>query len=1017
MPQCHRLRPPRRKGFVLIVSIFFLFLLALIGSALIGMVPTEMLSESRNRIYTQSHYAGLAGIQHAKTWITYVITPEPISSNNAYLGDNGATWSNSFFGGGGHPAITNDPMSAPTGGEFNVIRLQDLKVGSPPYQKTGAAALGYTSDDIDQANTLVLTNSDLNGATPDTLQNNGDYRVVTTIVPDPDTPGGKNALPGSAYVGGGGSSGSRCYQVVSVVLFQGIPKLRAKAIILEDSFGRFAKYSNSLPPGNVTPNGSSADTVVLKPNQVTGPQHTNAYYRLSVGNGVWSATGSGWTPTSSAFSGVMTYAGSNAGEVNAAAGWNQDGIAWQNGNNNHGLLAAFRPFVAAGSAVGVPSSSDNPSLTGTRYDRIITGGQSNIVAVAPIKLPTTTSAIAAAAFGDVQTVIAAPGSTVVPGQGKDGVFINNNGSKTTGGIYVRGNVNQVMLEVVDPTGKPVTNANDLATKSGTAADANPGLRIQMSQSIVGTTGFTTTPGTTTPGTTSPAVTHPATTTPGHAAVTHPATTTPGTSPVTHPATTTPGTAPITNPATTTPGTAPVTHPAVTLPGPPGGSDSTIPATTTPGTAPVTHPATTTPGTSPVTHPATTTPGTAAVTNPATTTPAVAAVTFPSTTTPAVGPVTHPATTTPATTSPATTTAGTTTPQTSSYRPVDRVVQVQGTVPLVITPATPTATQKYNDTTMGPLAWSRSAGARDTGSGAPNTITMAGMTCTQMLLIPPGGGPASTIVAPLSVGQGNVVLMKQSRTNPLVMEISVIPGPSTTTPVVNGAVYFENDISNLNGVNAVRQTICCNPNGAKYNGTGAGTVANAGHIGIADNILQFGTAKGQKPTNADSGLGIVSNYVNIVARQNANGAGKFNDQILDPASPAFTGMTIYAVMMAGYSTATGDSGGGFVANGDKLVKNNDRTQGAQTAAFNNGNGKYGNGLTQYASGRAPTLAFFGGLIEAQTKSRGCGDLSGGAPGSVGWGDNFVYDQSLANQPPPYFPKDGLMIPLSYIEERL
>ena len=622
MPRSNTLRPPKRRGIVLIVALFFMFLLALIGTALIGMVPTEVLSESKNRLDTQAHYAALGGIQHAKSWITYVITPDTTTGNRAYLGD-APTWFNSKFTLANR--ILGDPMSAPDGGEFECKDITAVTIAS----KTGLAALGYTSEDV-KADTLVLTNQ----ANPDRIGD--DWTVITTIVPDPETPGGTKGLPGVAYVGGGSPKGSRCYQIVSVALFQGIPKLRAKSTVLEDSFARFAKYTNSQPQNA---DGSLIAQYVSGANQVTGPQHTNGYYRLNIDPALWRLPDG-----QSAFSGSMTYSGSASGEV--AAAWNKDGVAYAEGNFGS-LAAASRPFIDNTNGAGRASVTDQAGLTGTRYDRLLAGGQSNITPVAPIKLPTTTSLIAEAAFGAKQNTIPALGSEVVLGQGVDGLFVSNDGSKAKGGLYIRGSVNQMMLEVVKGDGLPVTSTAALSTRSTTV---NPGLRLQLTKNYTATVPTTapvtnppvtnpptTVAGNTTPGTTAPRVTNPPTTVLGN--------TTPGTTAprVTNPPTTvlgntTPGTtAPrVTNPATTTSATTVMgsTTPAQTLPPPPGGQAVTIPGSTVVRVIVfTTNPATTTGGgvsggsTRPtVTNPATTTGGGVSggstrptVTNPATTT--------------------------------------------------------------------------------------------------------------------------------------------------------------------------------------------------------------------------------------------------------------------------------------------------------------------------------------------------------------------------------------------------------------
>jgi hypothetical protein len=1012
MPRSNTLRPPKRRGIVLIVALFFMFLLALIGTALIGMVPTEVLSESKNRLDTQAHYAALGGIQHAKSWITYVITPETNTANRAYLGDS-PSWYNASFTNANK--IYNDPMSAPDGGEFECKAITAVSIGS----KTGLAALGYTAEDI-KTDTLILTNQ----AHPDRVGD--DWTVVTTIVPDPETPGGTKGLPGVAYVGGGSAKGSRCYQIISVALYQGIPKLRAKSTVLEDSFARFAKYTNSQAANS---DGSLIAQYVSQANQTTGPQHTNGYYRLDIDANLWKLPNG-----QSAFSGSMTYSGS-AAEV--ATAWNKDGIAYNDGNIA-GLTANKRPFVSNTNSAGVASSTDQVGLTGTRYDRLLAGGQSNITPVAPIKLPTTTSAIAEAAFGAAQNTIPGLGSEVVLGQGVDGLFVNNDGTKAKGGLYIRGSVNQMMLEVVKGDGLPVTATAALATRSTTV---NPGIRIQMTKEYTATV-LTSAPvtnppvtnppttvlGSTTPGTTAPRVTNPPTTVLGN--------TTPGTTAprVTNPPTTvlgntTPGTtAPrVTNPATTTSVTTVMgsTTPAQTLPPPPGGQAVTIPGSTVVRVIVfTTNPATTTGGgvsggsTRPtVTNPATTTGGGVSggstrptVTNPATTTGGGV-----------TGGSTRPTVTNPQTTSP-----GTTTPAgmvTRKYKPIDRAIEVANIA--VTIPAAAT----YAD--GGGLQWSRSAGNRDDGSGGsvPESIKMSSMTVTQMVSVNPSTGVKSVITGSLVVPTGNIAVMKQARDNPFVMEVSVLPAPSTSTPIVNGAVYAENDIFNLNGVNARRQTIASNPVGKIVTAAATTNAVNAGHIGIADNILQYGTTKGTKPTNADAGLGIVSNYVNLVGRQ-GNATNRFNGNQLNPANTAFSGISIYAVMMAGYSIPLGsdasrplatDSGGGFYANGGKLINGAYGPQAAwkQNASNSPGVGSdgneddavYGNGLTAFTD--APPVAFFGGLIEGQQKVRG----SSAVGGKVGWGDAFTYDQALANKPPPYFPTNGLVIPLSYVEERL
>jgi len=350
-------------------------------------------------------------------------------------------------------------------------------------------------------------------------------------------------------------------------------------------------------------------------------------------------------------------------------------------------------------------------------------------------------------------------------------------------------------------------------------------------------------------------------------------------------------------------------------------------------------------------------------------------------------VTLPLTTNIVSLTPTTLTSTITGPVTVTYKPIDQVIEARNSA-VTLSPSMFSSTNLYR----------RPAGA--VGDGSDMDVKYLGDIATFK------DASGNTITGPLTVNKGQVVVIKQSRLDPKVAVVFVSDATAADDgSLLNGAVLAEGHIGDassspgkggLAGVNMGRKTIgtqIASPTSTNNaDPFGPQLQKPDTTLGISNNLFQFGTGRYEANTDnlkAENGLGLVGSDVRV------NAEAKDFTNFLDGHAPAYNGsetmLNIHAVILAGSSL-----NGGLTVNG--FVDLNSITPASMGTT----------GLRQ-----TPLIRFVGGLIVNNFYSR-----INGTPGQeAGWNSKNLYNQQLALKPPPYFPNNGLLLPLSYVEERI
>lgn len=1090
----------KKRGVAILLAIFFMILLSLIAIALIGMVPVELQSSTRTKLDLQAHYAVTSGIRHARSWCSAVMTPSTDPNSPEYLGDSSATTGNTYYtsGAGYLNDITGVNGTVATV-EYTPMQLKDVwSSGLIPTStsnwnsssKFGTQAgvwamlnIPKTGNNAVDENTIVLVKK-----TPLVM---GLWSTYSIIIPDADTPGGKNTLTGSTvttFFGGSGKAGRRCYQIVSLAYYQGFPTLRAKSTILEDSFARYSLFVDSDPNKEWYLQALKGQVTTL------GPVHTNGNFHFAIDPALWGASSTDAVP----FNGLLTfgkYATAADGLDTAHPG---DGNLYSQGNDIAGSQETHRPFDLTSG-----SSAD-------RYGKMLAGGQSNLRKTSTVSLPPDSTKISNAAYGTGFDTTPYSNSTVAAhvssGTAPDGIFVFPNGSnKAAGGVVVKGDQEKMFLEVVDANGKPmgVNNTSQLTALEDGTAVGNPAIRVQskQTQTAVSTTTATVTTTATIPGTTTSSPTGTSTGTTVGSVTTLSGTTTGTTTRTTirtttlsgttsgttvqttlrtttlsgtvtttitntnYNTTTLSGTTTLTTTRTTTNttiryGTATTTNyttqtsssPVVVTTGyttlgvaaagvypltstsyslsyvtlsntgiTSSSTGQTVGTTLNSGTTRVSSSTGTTVGTTIRTTVQTnssstgTTVGTTL--NTVTTTRSSSTGTTVNTTFNTVTTTRSFSTGTTRGTSygttilygtsivPSSTTLGTvlsTGEITETFKPIDQVIEAKNTsVTLNPTMFAANGTSNYQL----PAGAVTNASAVVPSPAEMDVTKLAGI--TQMLIA--SGTNLTPLTSASAIGTDNVVVIKQSRTDPKTVVVFVIPATRNSEgALLNGAVYTEGDLGirgsetpavagqgGLAGVNYGRKTI-----GGQIQSSDTTTVdptdlfqqlphKASASLGVVNSLWQFGTKRNETDSSklkAENGLGLVAEDIRITA--SPNDFTNFNDAH-SPLYDSDSMLNIHAVILAGSSSGEG----GLTVNGFK-----DRN------ALTPGN-------LGSTTGQTPLVRFVGGLIVKNYYSRVNGFTG------AGWNSKNIYNQQLALKPPPYFPNNGLLIPLSYVEERI
>ena len=999
----------KNRGVAILLALFFMILLSLIGIALIGMVPVELRSSTRTKLDLQAHYAVTTGIRQARAWVAAVMTPTGTTGGTTPddLGDNLSTVDStgtSIYNSGASRIndITGvDGTSVDV--EFTPMRLSNVYASNLIPKQTANWTNVYDMLNIPSSggasvdgNTVVLVKK-----APLVL---GEWSAYTVIIPDADTPGGINTQDGSHHIttffGGSGKAGRRCYQLITLAFYQGFPTLRGKSTVLEDSFARYSLFVNHDASGGWLLQALPGQTTTL------GPVHTNETFKFGIDPAVWGQSATDPVP----FNGLMTfgqYADASSGVV---ASLNHDGAVYSQGNDANGEGTQYRPF---------DNSGNDPS---GRYNKMISGGRSNLRQTTTVKLPPDSAKLANAAFGTNYTTglysSAAVQDHVAPvnvggNPEPDGLFVfPNTSGKAAGGVVVKGDQRNMFLEVVDSDARPITNLT--ALEAGTAT-GNPGIRVQASKNKVGTVTTTATfPGGTT--TTSTSVGETVTSYPSTQVVSSST----GTTTITNSGPkilygTTTNYTPTSSVGTTylkSTQTNTYTTPKTTLTSTSTGTSLLTLGGAGAGTQTITLYSTfiTTTGSGTSTNKTTYTTSTQYNTTPYTITNSGSFSTGVTTTThytPLVLNGTATITTSvtgtstiyaPATiTNPPSTSTGLTT---VTFKPMDQLVEVQNTAITLKTNMFQTSTNELRD----PI------GAH-TGSSNPQRMDVSKVAGITELLMVGSGGAVTPMTGDTTVGTGTVVVIKQSRTDPSKALVFLLPADANQDgDLLNGAVYSEGNIGQpdasgsnqrgLAGINMGRKTI-----GTQIETVGATNSTDpfdkhfgeqSKTLGIVNNLFQYGTKLRESDPDklkADNGLGLVGEDIRITADPD-----QFNS-FWDPTTlPNYNSsgsnnkfLNIHAVLLAGSQIQ-----GGLTVNGFQDIN--------QITPSSIGAG---------GTKRTPLVRFVGGLIVQNYFGR-----INGTPGQeAGWTSKNVYNQQLALNPPPYFPNNGLLIPLSYIEERI
>jgi hypothetical protein len=244
----------------------------------------------------------------------------------------------------------------------------------------------------------------------------------------------------------------RSYIIESVGVYQGASQI-LRCVVAEKTFARYAFFSDSAPTSYFVA-GSSA---------FNGPVHINAMNAAGTGVDSAAAINILWKDQGTT-SQIFRYNGVGNFTTSAAASQ----IKWQQNS--------------AGNYV-TPSTSQWSSVTAT--------GTAPTTGVPVVKMPASSSSQATAALGTSGT---APSTT--------GVLVPNNGSTTTGGIYIQGdvstmklstggtgNVNQI-IEVIQVSGttetkttitiNPTTNSTTTLTASRAVGASTWGTGVSTS---------------------------------------------------------------------------------------------------------------------------------------------------------------------------------------------------------------------------------------------------------------------------------------------------------------------------------------------------------------------------------------------------------------------------------------------------------------------------------------------------------------------------------------------------------
>ncbi|MFN8607587.1 MAG: hypothetical protein U0931_08645 [Vulcanimicrobiota bacterium] len=940
----------------ILLAIFFMILLSMIAIALIGMVPVELQTANRTKLDLQAHYAATAGIRRARAWATAVMAPETNPSSPDNLGDVAAWWGNTYCN------YLNEVMGCPnSNGDFKVTPFNGISNSDIPTTGTN---WGTGSTSINKALNIPSTASTPGYVPPNTLCLVSKNPINVLSDTNTDWQVRTIIIPDADSPGGVNTldGSGNVYRQFGGAGNNGqrcyqiicIAYYQGYPVVRAKSVFLESSFARYSLFVDTDPENSWYLTATAGQQSTEGPVHTNHFFRFALNSNLWSYSGSNIP-----FKGLMTFA-TRPGSA-AAPGLDYDGALYYKGNDANGTDSNFRPFGVA---------DEN-----TRYAKMIDGGRGNLRQTAsPINLPQNTSDIMAAAYGDNRSAAQYTTDPAITSHlDNKGIYVfgqSTDPTKVAGGVVIKGDQSRMFLEAIGSNGLPygvvASESTSLAAQTATATviggttstvtpSVNPGIRVQASSAITKQLYATST----FPTSTSTARNRSVVTTVPTSVLVSTSRSLTSTSLSYALSTQTFGT-------TST----------WTVSG--GGAAGVV--QTTSSFVPTSYNTLTT------------------------STQTLSYFSTAYRTDPSVSTSYSPWTTSyspPFDTSTSSVTAS------ASWKPIDQVIETKN-VPMVLSPSAFSLNQSRFTSPAG-----------NTGSGANmqtytivnNGTTTNGLNGYTQFLVKDGAAAVATIAgsSSYSIPTDKVVVIKQSRQDPqtAVVEVFSRGGGSAAAgdPVLNGAVFTEGNVLGLAGVNVQRKTI-----GGQIQQTGTTNPADplapqpanpSSTLNIRNNIWQIGTNPKatiandtNKPGGADHGLGLVAESINVNALPShfstySGGDLTSNNQIL----------TIYATMLAGRK-ATDASGNSYAAGGFTVGVNS-----PITSVSNINYGNMGN------SNITPLIRTVGGLIVANYYGRI------NLINQAGWNSAATYDQQLANKPPPYFPKGGGLVPLTYVEERV
>jgi hypothetical protein len=485
-PRSKRKRSGRR-GLVLVLTLFFMMILGLLSVALFAVVPQDLRQSRAYQNDLDAHYAATAGIKEATAFMATAMNPG-VKDVSGYPFANFWSKPNDPFG---VPAAgydftndtTSDAYQTPTDATWNMSPASGSASSDPNPPSSSTPDLTYYYNNMPclrlRAGVIKLNNN---------------WCVDVAIYPD------KFTWPHGNVINNGVTPKAPAYTVVALAFqdFNGNGvmdtsigehySLRAKANLAVASFARYSYFEqnqNTNSAISIQNQGSGTNSPVYN-----GPYYTGGFPIIDIKGGAsyWAQQPSGSNTYTPAFTGSLTYSGNGSSNFatigTPAVTLNADGIGWVGGNMNNNL--AFGAFQGTSSAQRPYSDTNVPIATD--YTRLIQGGQSSIQNVPPITLPPNSTSLAINAWGITEQATMPSQATIV---GADKIYVNTQAASpgnAAGGVFVNGDVQQMVLQVLNASGNPIGDGTLSSVVPNNASNGNTAIRVTMSNTYTATIG-------------------------------------------------------------------------------------------------------------------------------------------------------------------------------------------------------------------------------------------------------------------------------------------------------------------------------------------------------------------------------------------------------------------------------------------------------------------------------------------------------------------------------------------------